>query len=158
MSDKAVNKYKDNYQKFPKLTKMRKLWHLNYWDGPLSGMCLIDGQKYWFDCIEQYHDNNPQMTDEEFYAGNEYPWYRKFLIWKLTDDQQAVIEARHAKFQRMVGTHTDYDENGQRSNFHYNDTVTPETLKQFYEESKLEKPFSIEPFSDAYILGWYEWV
>ena len=152
-----LDKYKDNYQKFPRLHEMKMLWHGNYWDGPLAGMCLIDSQKYWFECIEQYHDNNPYPSEEEYDAGWESPWYRRFLVWKLTDEQLKVIEERHAKFQRMVGTHCDYDESGkQRGYFHYNDTITEETFKQFYAESKLEKPVDITP-TDEQILGWYEW-
>lgn len=53
-----LNKYKTTYHTFPKLPEMRKLCHFGYWDGPLSGLCLIDGQKYWLDCIEEWHDNN----------------------------------------------------------------------------------------------------
>lgn len=148
-----LSKFKENYQKLPQLPTMRKLWHSNYWDGPLSGMCLIEGQKYWFECVEEWLDNNSYPEDDDDF---ETPWYRRFLIWKLTDEQQATIEARHAKFQRMVGTHCDYDENGHRGNFHYNDTITPETFKQFYEESKLESRMDITPTEDR-ILGWYEW-
>lgn len=148
-----LDKYKDNYQRFPKLPAMRKLCHFGYWDGPLSGLCLIDGQRYWYECIEEWLDNNNYPEDDDDFQA---PWYRRFLIWKLTDEQQKYIDERHAKFQRMVGMHTDYDENGQRGYFHYNDTVTPETFKQFYEESKLEKPLDITP-TDEQILGWYEW-
>lgn len=148
-----ISKYKDNYQNFQKLPEMRKLCHFGYWDGPLSGLCLINGERYWFECIEEWLDNNSYPEDDDDF---EAPWYRRYLIWKLTDAQQADIDARHAKFQRMVGTHTDYDENGHRSNFHYNETITPETLKQFYEESKLEKRLDITPTDDQ-ILGWYEW-
>lgn len=151
-----LSKFKETYQSFPKLPEWRKLWHGNYWDGPLSGMCLVNGERYWYECIEEYHDNNPYPSEEEYDAGWEAPWYRRYLIWKLTDEQQAIIDARHEKFQRMVGTHCDYDENGHRGNFHYNDTVTPETFKQFYAESKLEKPIDITPTEDR-ILGWYEW-
>jgi hypothetical protein len=149
-----LEKYKNSYQKFPQLPEMKKLWHRAYWDGPLSGLCLVDNQKYWFECIEEWLDNNsyPENDDYDF----EPPWYRRFVIWKLTDKQLTVIEAQHAKFQRMVGTHTDYDENGNRGYFHYNETITPETFRQYYDEAKLETQLDITP-SDAQIIGWYEW-
>jgi hypothetical protein len=152
-----LDKYKEKYHKFPQLQEMRKLWHSGYWDGPISGMCLIDGQKCWFDLIEEWSDNNhyPSETDGVD-ADWEQPWYRRYLVWKLTDEQQAEIERRHAKFQRMVGTHCDYDDSGSRGHFHYNDTVTPETFKQYYEESKLEQPMDLTP-NDDQIIGWYEW-
>lgn len=150
---KTLDKYADNYQKFPQLKEMRKLWHSGYWDGPLSGMCLIDGQKCWFECIDEWGNHNSYPEDDEEF---EQPWYRRFLIWKLTDQQQTEIEKRHAKFQRMVGTHCDYDDEGHRGHFHYNDTVTPESFKQYYEEAKLEEKIDITP-NDDQIIGWYEW-
>ncbi len=151
---KRLEKYKGSYQKFPQLPTMKKLCHFGYWDGPLSGLCLIDGQKYWYECIEEWLDNNSYPEDDDDF---ESPWYRRFLIWKLTDEQLAAIETRHAKFQRMVGMHTDYNEEGKRPNFHYNETITPETVAQFYAESKNETPINLDPISDEMILGWYEW-
>jgi hypothetical protein len=149
-----LDAFKNNYQQFPQLPEMKKLCHFNYWDGPLSGLCLINGNKYWYECVEEWLDNNRYPDDDDDF---EPPWYRRYLIWKLTDEQLAAIEARHAKFQRMVGTHTDYSEDGkERGRFHYNETVTPETFKQFYEEAKLEKPIDITP-NASQIIGWWEW-
>lgn len=149
-----IEKLKGTYQTLPQIPEMKKLYHLGYWDGPLSGMCLVNGEKYFFECIEEWTDNNSYPEDDDDF---EAPWYRRFLLWKLTDEQQAHLDQRHAKFQRMVGTHTDYDESGKRGNFVYNEQITAETVAQFYRESKDEPWISMDPASDDMILGWYEW-
>lgn len=153
-----LDNYINNYQRFPKLPEMRMLYHLGYWDGPLSGICLIDGQKYWFECIEEWRDNNkwPDENDPA-YEDFEPPWYRRYLIWKLTDDNLAEIEARHQKWQRMVGMHCDYDENGARKFFHYTETITPETVRQYYEDAAKLPKLDLTPNEDQ-IIGWHELV
>jgi hypothetical protein len=153
----TVEKYKDNYQQFPKLDAMKKLWHAGYWDGPLSGMCSVDGQKCWFQCIEEWDEHNDYPEDEDEF---EQPWYRRFLIYRLTEEQLLPTEAGHDKFCRMVGTHCNYDEDGvTRGRFHYNDTVTPDTFEQYYKEAKENKEpqTDMTPVSDEHIIGWYEW-
>lgn len=58
----------------------------------------------------------------------------------------------------MVGTHCDYTDDGKRaSNFHYTETITKETVEQYYEESKKDKFPDITPVSEEYILGWMQW-
>lgn len=147
-----LSKYKDTYQNFPQLSSIKMLWHSGYWDGPLSGMCSVAGEKYWFECIEQWDDKNSYPEDDDdFYP----PWYRRYLIWKLDPEQQVTIESRHLKFQTMVGTHTDYNESGQRSHFRLSDKITQETVNQYYEEAKLEKRFDLI-ISDESIIGWFE--
>ena len=31
----------------------RVLYHLNYWDGPISGMCLYNGKLCYFDVVDE---------------------------------------------------------------------------------------------------------
>jgi hypothetical protein len=152
MMKDIIKKYEETYTQLPKL-QVKKLWHHGYWDGPTSGVCEVDGKKCWFELIEEWHDKYDDYDDDDFTA----PWYRRYLVHHLTDEQFKEIEARHEKFQRMVGTHTDYNEEGRRGNFHYNDTVSKETVEQYYKESKDEKFPDITPASEEHILGWYEW-
>jgi len=154
----TIAKYKGVYQDLPKLPIMRKLWHCAYWDGAISGVCLVDNKHCWFECIDQFN-NYPEndYEDCESETWNFEPgWYRRFLIVELTQDQFVDIEKRHNKFQRMVGTHTDYDENGHRGSFHLTDEITEETFNQFYAEAKVEPEFILEAASDLYVLGWIE--
>lgn len=150
-----ISQYEKIYEeKFPKLHNVKKLWHHGYWDGPISGVCEYNGQKCWFEQIDEFHDKYSDYDDDDFSA----PWYRRYLVHKLTDEQFHEILVRHQKWQRMVGTHCDYDEEGKRaSNFHYTDTITKETVAQYYEESKKDKFPDITPVSEEYILGWFQW-
>lgn len=148
-----IEKFEKTYEQFPKLPNVKKLWHHGYWDGPTSGICEVNGQKCWFELIEEWHDKHDDYDDDDFSP----PWYRRYLVHKLTEEQFSEIEKRHNKFRRMVGSHTDYDESGHRGTFHYNETINAETVAQFYAESKNEPPVNINPISEEYIIGWYEW-
>lgn len=41
-------------------------------------------------------------------------WDRLFLVYKLDDEQHRIKLANHEMFREHVGTHTDYNENGDR--------------------------------------------
>jgi hypothetical protein len=82
------------------------------------------------------------------------------LVHKLTDEQFAALKVRHEKFQRMVGYHTDYDEDGYRQDrFPPGCSANQKTTDQYFQESKEKKEEfpSIDPITDDYIIGWYEW-
>lgn len=154
---KTVEKYKLSYQSLPQIPEMKKLWYLGYWDGVWSGVCEVDGQKCFFDFLEAWYDNNRYPDEDDLdYDTFEAPWYRRFLIVKLTDEQYQELEKRHAKFQRMVGCHTDYDENG-KCGTKNSPTATSETLKQYYDEAKVEVLSPMEAATEDHVLGWYEW-
>lgn len=142
--------FKDKYLNFAKIN-MQKLWHSAYWDGPINGLCLVNGEKCWFDLVESWDDKNSYPEDDEDF---EAPWYRRFLIWKLLPEELVEVERRHAKFVRMVGNHCDYVD-GKREYFKYTDLITKETVEKYYEEAKYEKPLSLYPSEDR-IIGWSE--
>jgi hypothetical protein len=83
----------------PKIDRkdVRILWHCGYWDGPLSGIALYQGQKYWFRVIDR--DAEPRAA----------------ALQSLTREQLQFEENRHTLFQQHVGTHTDYDSSGKRN-------------------------------------------
>jgi len=132
---------------------MRKLWHSDYWDGPINGLCIVNDEKCWYEMIEENSDSGHDVPDEPL------PWYRRYLVWKLTDEQLNYVEVRHEKFRRMVGTHSDYvyDENDACSRGKYQ--PNGELTSQYYEEARieadLEKPLNISPAVER-IIGWHE--
>ena len=65
------------------------LYHLNYYDGPLSAMIRC-GDKYFYSEVIYYM---------------ERIWWAS---WELTEDELQLITARHKLFQDNVGMHTDY--------------------------------------------------
>jgi hypothetical protein len=66
-------------------------WVNDYWDGPLSGMGMIDGELVYFQCEDQDDELN-----------------RSYGIYRLTAEQLAQEEERHADFNRLVGTYWDW--------------------------------------------------
>jgi len=163
MKIENIYKYKDNYQQYLHLgpdVKMKMLWHHGYWDGPLTGLCLLNdsretepnNQKYWFECVELWMDNNSYPEDDDDFVA---PWWRRFLVIKPTDDQLLDIEARHAKFQRMVGTHCDYNDEGVRGYFSYGETTTKEYVAQYYKEAPYDTRVVCD-LNDDQIIGWIE--
>jgi hypothetical protein len=68
---------------------VKPLFHLNYYDGPLSGIV--------------------KCFDRHYYVKAVYPEDRKYWVaWELTPAQAEIELAAHALFQEHVGTHTDY--------------------------------------------------
>jgi len=108
----------------------RMLWHSNYWDGPLSGVILWNGEKAWFDMQEEkynerlipdkewkeYVDYIKEKYNEEADEDDrmEHDRYRYFKVYRLPEEIMNAIVHNHELFRTYVGTHTDYDENGNR--------------------------------------------
>lgn len=69
------------------------LWHINYWDGPLSGIVEWRSKKYYFALAKGRDDK------------------RIFGMYKLTTEETAEFSQQHKEFEDMVGTHTNYKNN-----------------------------------------------
>lgn len=66
------------------------LWHLAYYDGPLSGVALWDGRYVFFNDDDE--ENHP----------------RRYRVYEMTAAEQEVEIDLHAEFASRVGHHTDY--------------------------------------------------
>ena len=88
-------KVKSSVKRVPR-SSVKLLWHHGYWDGPLSGASIFEGERLWFSCSDE---------------GTKH---RKFVLLRLSEEQWKDIDFRHGMFQDYVGTHTDYDESGKR--------------------------------------------
>jgi len=80
---------------------VRLRWHVSYWDGPINGVATYDGRDCWFEA-------------EGFDWEDELPHSRRYLLYELTDEELAEERYWHERFRELVGTHTEYDEQGQR--------------------------------------------
>lgn len=108
----------------------RFLYHLNYWDGPISGIMLFNGVKKYFCQIGEDEHVEEEVSEEEWneYCLDcknrnveidedykyDYETIRTFGIYELSEEEIEIIEENHKLFQECVGLHTDYDENGNR--------------------------------------------
>ena len=100
----------------------RLLWHLNYWDGPHSGVMLWNNQKCYF---KSYEDITLQLEDPEFdeteYDPQElmdptlkylYQSVRFYKVYAVPPQTMSAFTHNHNMFDQYIGTHTNYDENG----------------------------------------------
>jgi len=107
---------------------VRLLYSAGYWDDPRSGALRWRGRRYWFNEADQ--DTGV------------------FDIIELSDEVWAVEDARHADFQRFVGTHTDFDEAGTRVG-----QVHPAALHSRYYDKWLHMPLP-DPRSGRVVARW----
>lgn len=77
----------------------RMLWHNSFWDGPLDGVCDINGVPHWFKCVN----------------GDEFAW-RIYLVFGMLPGEWEAERAHHEEWATTVGRHTEYtyDEQGRR--------------------------------------------
>lgn len=90
------------------LQGVKLLYHSNYWDGPLSGVCEYQGKRYWFDCL-----NEDETTVDE--DGEPCFARRRYGIYELTEEEWEEQDVWHRLFETYVGTHTNYNEQGERT-------------------------------------------
>ena len=132
----------------------RLLFGCSYFDGPLNGLMLWNGQKAWFNKVTEELDQDnyfDQLDDDEYL--NYY--YRSFYkVYGLTTDQLLAIEYNQQLFEYYVGTHTRYDNNNK---------VGPGTLrsiklrtKYYRNKQKLLEVAELD-YTAANVLGEFEW-
>jgi hypothetical protein len=108
----------------------RVLYHNDYWDGPISGVCLWNGSKQYYDILhwEKYSDDDlGEWKVWEKYCkengievcsfwDNETIYYtdRVYAVYDTPRQVISVIENRHHWFCKFVGNHCNYDKNGKR--------------------------------------------
>jgi len=93
--------------------RVRLLWHVAYWDGPLSGLAVFEEQRCWFKVAD------PDAAE------------RGALLYPLDEGEWLREREKHQRFQRFVGRHTDYDALGRRD---IGDVLPSEAWPHFFEE------------------------
>lgn len=68
------------------------LWHENYWDGFMNGVCNYQNELHWFELKKDY---------------SKLP-YRTFSIHIMTEEQKKWKIYWHEQFVKHVGGHTNY--------------------------------------------------
>lgn len=116
---------------------VRLLWHLDYYDGPMSGMLRYRDEELWFSTVTEARDFRS-------------PWFRRYAIVRLTPEELAEVRSQHELFRRCVGTHTDYDENGTREV----GALRPrEMWEEFYDQAK-GRPHRAYDRNEC--VGWFQ--
>lgn len=143
--------------------KTRILWHFNYWDGYLSGLCLWDGEKCWFqsynETVEILHWSEEEIEewkvtckemgwDFNIQECEDHSITRYFKVYKLPEEVLEALEFNHNLFVKYVGNHTEYDENGKRSG-----VVKPQSLhNKFYNNRQEQKSYTMN-LEEYEVLG-----
>lgn len=120
--------------------RVRIRWASSYWDGPLEGLAILDGREVWFSFADDSCD--PKST-----------WSRRFWLVQLTPEQLSLELEQHAEFQRYVGTHFDYDNDGRRNI--YAQRPISEHSKFFAKYGALDR--SPGDLSENEVIGWFTW-
>jgi len=145
--EKAIS---DDYVSlYPVLDGVRLKWHIDYWDGPISGIAEFDNRlSYFSQC-----DSRVKIDPDSGEIARELPgrWRRRFLLYELTEEELNEELHWHQLFQESVGTHTDYDESGNRNL----DGVRDDPAKRdaFYKAYQQRPPTD---FSNNKIIGWFQ--
>lgn len=109
-----------------------------FYDGPLSGLAVLpDGTEAWAIVFEE-------CDQEDAVCG----FYRRYRLIKMTSEAAEWEAMRHAAFQRYVGTHWDFGEDGNRG------TVAPNGLHRRYYEAY--PPHSNEWEPEGALIGWFQ--
>lgn len=129
-----------SYHQFPQL-QAKILFHVDYWDGPRNGVCLVDGEKYWFDILVHWDDENECPRDEygDVAWNFDKPWSKRFLVWKLSPEEIRYQEDRQEEFTKALSFGTMGKE-----------------LDQFYKDhppGKVEYPTAVK----ENVVGWFEY-
>lgn len=112
------------------------LWVSGYYDGPLSGVCLVDEEVVWFSMIKDSEPTNE--VDEE---GDTIWTLRRLGLYRMTDNEFREIITSHLLFEMYVGTHNCNHSPGfvKDRSFHHN----------FYNiERDRSRPEDREPFAE----------
>ena len=116
--------------------ELQPLWISEYYDGPLSGAVVHNGQFRWY------------VMGEEEQAPYADGWYRRYWLLALSAAQEDEERRWHDLFRQHVGTHWDSPcgtEPGRvlpRENHHL-----------FYEPFAKRTPLTLD---DNEVLGWFQ--
>jgi len=128
------------------MNKIKFLYHSDYWDGPLSGVCKVDEQKLWFKCVHDYHD--------ETKSGHRLS-QRIYAVYNLTKKEWSAENKWHALFEEYVGNHTSYDEKGLRTGSVRKDTDHGVFYRQ-QEKAMKEGTYKTKELNLDKLIGYFD--
>lgn len=140
--------YIKKYQEIP-FKDITLKWHSNYYDGMLSGVAEYENKLVWFNCIDDIRDY--LYVDDDMYDKNipGFNFYRRFLIYELSQDDIEHLTYWHNLFCKHVGNHTNYINNNRSG-----DPCLPsDTHHLFYEPYKMAEPHD---YCKGTPIGWFQ--
>jgi hypothetical protein len=95
---------------------------------------MHEGRDYWFEAEAFDYDNEPAHS-------------RRYFVYEITDAEMADERHWHERFRELVGTHTEYDKDGQR----LPGRVHPPSSAFDNEYSKRKQP----DYTSSPLIGWF---
>lgn len=87
----------------------RLLYHMDYHDGPLSGVMLWKGEKVYFKWVTETYFSDPTgHEDDSSSQDKDIISVRIIGVYRLLKEEMDALDKRHSLFQKYVGMHTDY--------------------------------------------------
>jgi len=131
------------------------LWHEDYYDGYLSGMCLYRGKMHYFKGVDE--GEVVYFKDEEGFdeidKDRSDKWWRRFVLFELTDLEVVEATRRHDLFRKHVGTHTDYDSDSPQRR-EIGKTHPQSEWNLYYDQAKEWGPLFDQANRNS--IGWFE--
>jgi len=97
------------------------LWHIGYYDGPLSGVCLYQGELYYFNVEKENWSSRPrtekELQEEKKCLGNMFDpeidsriVFNKIIyyLYELTDEEYHILFSNHAVFNHCKSLSSTY--------------------------------------------------
>ena len=84
-----------------KIEEVELLWHDDKWDGPLSGICKVRGNEYYY-----------KMYNEAFCYHEETDFYdriRWFMVYELTPEELKIEHEQHSLFETALVSYNEGD-------------------------------------------------
>jgi len=161
---------KSDLQYAPDIDKLRAesggqtriLWASAWWDGPIEGAVLWNGETCWFkECDTRYTyiqlsqtvmDALRKMDEED---GREYDpeeidnnwdmgWYRVYNVYRLPDNVRRDMLHNHRLHVLMYGNGYDFDMEGRREFSKSKEACTPVPKRKWYEWFMRKRPMKLE--------------
>jgi hypothetical protein len=119
----------EDYLSLPRLSRddVKVLWTVDFWDGMISGIVEYKSMAYW---AQMCHD----------YENDDQPFYRRYLVIELSDEEVAEERYWHKLFMEKVGTHP-------------TDVKPKEIWNEFFEPYGKRNPLDL---SNNEVTGWFE--
>jgi hypothetical protein len=133
------------------------LWHGGYWDGPLNGICMYQGEPHFFEMKKEYHGK---------VLGRKIG--RTYWIYKITPEYWEFDKYWHGQFCLHVGNHTNYvwsEEHKRYNRFVGTNPSSPNYWKEMYydryeaahAEMLVKNPAVINIDRRNQVVGWAIW-
>lgn len=141
--------YVDKYLQIP-FKDITLKWHSNYHDGMLSGVAEYRNELVWFECCDDLMTDYLRSDNIDIdYEIPGFNFYRRFLIYELSDEDVKELTYWHDLFCKHVGEHTNYVNNERSSSR----CLPYDTHKLFYEPYKHAEK---RDYCKGTPIGWFE--